>query len=53
MPPSGLALVDACPLKDEIAQKGIDIMMVRELIGGVYFGKRDRYDTPDRGVECH
>ena len=27
-------------------------MMVRELIGGVYFGKRDRYDTPDRGVEC-
>ena len=27
-------------------------MMVRELTGGVYFGKRDRYDTPDRGVEC-
>ena len=46
------ALIDACPLKDEIARKGIDIMMVRELIGGVYFGKRDRYDTPDRGVEC-
>ena len=46
------ALIEACPLKDEIAQKGIDIMMVRELIGGVYFGKRDRYETPDRGVEC-
>ena len=27
-------------------------MMVRELTGGVYFGKRDRYETPDRGVEC-
>ncbi len=46
------ALIDACPLKDEIAQKGIDIMMVRELIGGIYFGKRDRYETADRGIEC-
>ncbi len=27
-------------------------MMVRELTGGIYFGKRDRYDTEDRGVEC-
>ena len=25
---------------------------MRELTGGIYFGKRDRYDTPDRGVEC-
>ena len=46
------AMVDACPLKRETAEKGIDLMMVRELTGGVYFGKRDRYDTPDRGVEC-
>lgn len=46
------ALADACPLKRETAEKGIDLMMVRELTGGVYFGKRDRYDTPDRGVEC-
>ena len=46
------ALIDACPLKNEIASKGMDIMMVRELIGGIYFGKRERYDTPDRGVEC-
>ncbi len=46
------ALKDASPLKDEIAAKGIDIMMVRELIGGVYFGERGRYDTPDKGVEC-
>ncbi len=46
------ALKDACPLKKETADRGIDLMMVRELTGGVYFGKRERYDTPDRGVEC-
>ena len=46
------AMVEACPLKKETAEKGIDLMMVRELTGGVYFGKRDRYNTPDRGVEC-
>ncbi len=46
------ALVDACPLKKETADKGIDLMMVRELTGGIYFGKRDRYETKDRGVEC-
>lgn len=46
------ALADACPLKKETAERGIDLMMVRELTGGVYFGKRDRYNTPDRGVEC-
>lgn len=46
------AMAGACPLKKETAEKGIDLMMVRELTGGVYFGKRDRYQTEDRGVEC-
>ena len=46
------ALADACPLKRETAEKGIDLLVMRELTGGIYFGKRDRYDTPDRGVEC-
>ena len=46
------ALADACPLKRETADKGIDLLVMRELTGGIYFGKRDRYDTPDRGVEC-
>ena len=46
------ALADACPLRKETAEKGIDLMMVRELTGGVYFGKRDRYQTEDRGVEA-
>jgi len=32
----------ACPLKDEIIGDGLDIMVVRELTGGIYFGKRGR-----------
>lgn len=45
-------LADACPLKKETAEKGIDLMMVRELTGGIYFGKRDRYQTEDKGIEA-
>ena len=43
---------DASPLKREVAEKGFDIMMVRELTGGIYFGKRSRYQTEDRGEEA-
>ena len=32
-------LADACPLRADIAARGIDFVVVRELIGGVYFGK--------------
>ena len=32
-------LKDACPLRVDIAAKGIDFVVVRELIGGVYFGE--------------
>ena len=32
-------LADASPLKKEIVDKGIDFIVVRELIGGVYFGE--------------
>lgn len=45
-------LADACPLKKETAEKGIDLMMVRELTGGIYFGKRSRYQTEDKGEEA-
>lgn len=45
-------LSDACPLKSEITGDGIDIMIVRELTGGIYFGESARsedgnsaYDT--------
>ena len=30
----------ACPLKDEIVGEGLDILVVRELTGGIYFGER-------------
>lgn len=30
----------ACPLKEAAADKGFDLMMVRELTGGLYFGER-------------
>lgn len=35
-------LKDACPLRSDIAQKGFDMVIVRELTGGVYYGKRGR-----------
>jgi 3-isopropylmalate dehydrogenase len=35
----------ACPLKDEIVANGLDIMVVRELTGGIYFGERGRDDN--------
>ena len=34
-------LAAASPLKQEIVDKGIDFLIVRELIGGIYFGKHE------------
>ena len=34
-------LADASPLKKSIVDKGIDFIIVRELIGGIYFGKHE------------
>lgn len=41
------SLAGACPLKDEYVKEGIDILIVRELTGGIYFGERGRGETPD------
>ena len=35
-------LKNACPLKDEITEGGLDLLIVRELTGGIYFGERGR-----------
>ena len=46
------ALTGASPLKDELVARGIDLLIVRELTGGAYFGEKHRaadgksaYDT--------
>ena len=36
------ALADASPLKPEIAAGGLDLLVVRELTGGIYFGAHER-----------
>lgn len=33
-------LAEACPLKSDISQKGFDMLIMRELTGGLYFGER-------------
>ncbi len=39
-------LAEASPLKPSIVEKGIDFIIVRELIGGIYFGEH-RTDSAD------
>lgn len=38
-------LADACPLRPEIVAGGLDIMVVRELTGGIYFGEKGLKET--------
>ena len=42
-------LAGSSPLKQEIVDKGIDFIIVRELIGGIYFG---RHETLTEGGEA-
>ncbi|MCR4890721.1 MAG: 3-isopropylmalate dehydrogenase [Lachnospiraceae bacterium] len=41
-------LASSCPLRREVAEKGFDILILRELTGGLYFG--DRYTKEIDGV---
>jgi 3-isopropylmalate dehydrogenase len=49
-------LKDACPIKEEVlrashpeGKASFDLLIVRELTGGLYFGKKGRIDSPDGG----
>ena len=43
-------LADASPLKKEVVDKGIDFLIVRELIGGIYFGSHSTKDVDGQKV---
>ncbi len=51
------ALKGASPLRADIVNNGFDIMIVRELTGGIYFGDRGyrdgRYGTEAFDTECY
>ncbi len=40
----------ACPLRDEIIGDGFDMMIMRELTGGLYFGKRSTEEVDGQKV---
>lgn len=43
------ALADASPLKRDLVENGIEIVVVRELTGGIYFGKRGTFTDDAMG----
>ncbi|HAM70148.1 MAG TPA: 3-isopropylmalate dehydrogenase [Verrucomicrobiales bacterium] len=45
------ALSHACPLRPERQGDGIDVLVVRELTGGMYFGQPKKTETLSEGVQ--
>lgn len=50
-------LKDNSPLKDRVIDKGFDLMLIRDLTGGIYFGEKGRregkYGLEAYDVECY
>ncbi len=42
-------LKDSCPLRADLVEGGLDILIIRELTGGIYFGKK--YTKEDTAVD--
>lgn len=45
-------LKEACPLKEEIIKDGFDLMIMRELTSGLYFGERSTRDIDGVMTAC-
>ena len=45
-------LKEECPLKEEIIKDGFDLMIMRELTGGLYFGERSTRDIDGVMTAC-
>lgn len=45
-------LKGACPLKEELTEGGFDMMIMRELTGGLYFGKRKTEEVNGVMIAC-